>query len=200
MKYIVVIAFFLLAKNCDSSKKEALLGDTPWQQKMNTEYKDASQSPLKAKDLKTFKGLDFYPFDSSYVVKANFKLTPEASFETHKTTGDRLTQKRVFGIITFNLKGNTHQLNIYQDKELMQKKEYQNYLFLPFKDDTTGDTSYGGGRYIDLEIPEGNTIEIDFNKAYNPYCAYNDKYSCPLVPDENNLKVRVEAGVKAFQK
>ena len=60
--------------------------------------------------------------------------------------------------------------------------------------------SYGGGRYIDARIPEGDTFIIDFNKAYNPYCAYNDKYSCPIVPRKNYLKTRIEAGVKVFEK
>jgi uncharacterized protein (DUF1684 family) len=71
-------------------------------------------------------------------------------------------------------------------------------LFLPFLDNTNGDTTYGGGRYIDLRIPEGDTIEIDFNKAYNPYCAYNSRYSCPIVPRENYLDTNIEAGVKKF--
>ena len=72
-------------------------------------------------------------------------------------------------------------------------------MFLPFSDETNGIESYGGGRYIDLRIPEGNTLIIDFNSAYNPYCAYNDKYSCPIVPRENYLRTRIEAGVKKFK-
>jgi hypothetical protein len=78
--------------------------------------------------------------------------------------------------------------------------EYADYLFLPFNDASNGKTTYGGGRFIDLEIPAaGNkTIEIDFNKAYNPYCAYNHNYSCPIPPDENNLNILVNAGVKDF--
>jgi uncharacterized protein (DUF1684 family) len=72
--------------------------------------------------------------------------------------------------------------------------------FLPFTDETNGMESYGGGRYIDLNVPKGNKLIIDFNSAYNPYCAYNDKYSCPIVPRENYLKTRIEAGVKTFKK
>jgi uncharacterized protein (DUF1684 family) len=81
---------------------------------------------------------------------------------------------------------------------LTKQKEYVNYLFLPFSDVTSGDQSYLGGRYIDLKIPEGDLITIDFNKAYNPYCAYNSDYSCPLVPLENDLNVAIKAGVKKF--
>lgn len=200
MKYLLLIIVVIFSSGCVGQSKKHLNTGTAWQQKMNAEFKDASQSPLTKKDLKTFTGLDFFPFDSTYVVKANFKETPNTPFETHKTTKERLTQKRVFGVVTFSLNGKSHQLNIYQDKELMEKENTKTYLFLPFKDDTTGDTTYGGGRYIDLEIPKGTTIEIDFNKAYNPYCAYSDRYSCPLVPDVNNLLTRVEAGVKAYKK
>jgi uncharacterized protein (DUF1684 family) len=71
-------------------------------------------------------------------------------------------------------------------------------LFLPFSDLTCGKESYIGGRYIDLKIPTSDTILIDFNTAYNPYCAYNHKYSCPIVPLENDLPVAINAGVKKF--
>ena len=117
-----------------------------------------------------------------------------------KTTTDRISQERVYGILHFEINEKLHQLEIYQGKDLMQEEGYEDYLFLPFLDETNGLESYGGGRYIDARIPEGDTIIIDFNKAYNPYCAYNDKYSCPIVPRKNYLKTRVEAGVKVFEK
>ena len=72
-------------------------------------------------------------------------------------------------------------------------------LFLHFTDKTNGSETYGGGRFLDLRIPEGNTLVLDFNKAYNPYCAYNNGYSCPIPPKENKLKVAVRAGVMAEQ-
>ena len=77
--------------------------------------------------------------------------------------------------------------------------DYRDYLFLPFLDATNGIETYGGGRYIDLTIPESNQITIDFNKSYNPYCAYNEKFSCPIVPRENYLSLKVNAGVKRFK-
>ena len=85
--------------------KMPLQGETEFQRTINSEYKDASKSPLKAKDLKTFTGLDFFKFDSTYVVTATLKLTPDTKFSTMKTTTARLTQKRVYGILTFILKG-----------------------------------------------------------------------------------------------
>jgi hypothetical protein len=83
----------------------------------------------------------------------------------------------------------------------MTTVEYAEHLFLPFNDATNGTTTYGGGRYLDLEIPkEGSKkIRIDFNKAYNPYCAYNHTFSCPIPPSENNLPIAIPVGVKAFK-
>jgi len=179
-------------------EKAPLLGETEFQLKLNADYKDASKSPLKEADRKTFKGLDFFKFDSAYVVKAEIKLTPDSQFFAMKTTTSRVSQERVYGILSFMLKGKQFKLNVYKAKEAAEG--YENYLFLPFLDHTNGGTSYGGGRYIDLQIPEGNTMVIDFNKAYNPYCAYNKKYSCPIVPRENYLDITIEAGLKKFNK
>jgi uncharacterized protein (DUF1684 family) len=78
------------------------------------------------------------------------------------------------------------------------EEAYVDYLFLPFSDATNGNETYSGGRYIDLRIPTSDSVLIDFNKAYNPYCAYNPKYSCPIVPKQNRLPIPVRAGVKAF--
>ena len=188
-----------MALSC-AQGKEPIPGDTEFQKEINAEYKDASTSPLKDKDRKNFKGLEFFKFDSVYVVHASFEKTPnESSFEM-KTTTDRLPVYVKYGIVTFNLKGNEYHLNVYQNQDLTKKEDYEDYLFLPFLDDTNGDESYGGGRYIDLEIPKGDEVVIDFNKGYNPYCAYNEKYSCPIVPRENYLELKVEAGVKVFHK
>ncbi|MDH7911220.1 DUF1684 domain-containing protein [Winogradskyella sp. SYSU M77433] len=199
MKKLLVIFTLALCLGC-TQEKTTTKGDTEWQKEMNSDFKDASKSPLKAKDLKAFEGLDFFKFDSTYVVKAVLKKTPDSEWFKMKTTTSRESEERVFGILSFELKGQKFQLNVYQGKDLMTTEGYEDYLFLPFLDDTNGDATYGGGRYIDLRIPEGDEIEIDFNKAYNPYCAYNEKYSCPIVPRVNYLSTEVEAGVKAFEK
>ncbi|NRB58490.1 MAG: DUF1684 domain-containing protein [Winogradskyella sp.] len=166
---------------------------------MNADFKDASKSPLKDKDRKNFVELDFFKFDSAYVVKSILKPTPDSDWFDMKTTTDRVSKERVYGIIEFELKGEIYQLNVYQESP-DEEGAMPDYLFLPFLDDTNGNGSYAGGRYIDLKIPEGDSIEVDFNKAFNPYCAYNEKYSCPIVPRENYVATRIEAGVKAFKK
>lgn len=199
MKTILSLILLITVLSC-GPKKEPLPGETEFQKEMNAGYIDASTSPLKDKDRKNFKGLEFFKFDSTYVVKAHFDRTPDATPFEMKTTTDRLPVYVKYGVVTFNLKGNEYHLNVYQNQDLTNEKGNKDYLFMPFLDDTNGEESYGGGRYIDLDIPKGDELEIDFNKAYNPYCAYNEKYSCPIVPRENYLDLKVEAGVKAFKK
>lgn len=199
MKQVLVGLILSLLLACAQDKRP-VLGETDFQRKMNSEFKDATTSPLKAKDLKVFKGLDFFKYDSTYVVKAHLKRTPDTKwFEMHTTT-DRVSEERVYGILSFEIQGKKLNLNVYQSKASLNKKINEDFLFLPFLDNTNGEESYGGGRYLNLKIPEGDTIEIDFNKAYNPYCVYNEKYSCPIVPRENYLDLAIRAGVKDFKK
>ncbi|AXP81857.1 hypothetical protein CJ739_2791 [Mariniflexile rhizosphaerae] len=200
MKPLIALLVFLTFFTSCAQEKKMIKGDTEFQRELNAEYKDATTSPLKDKDRKHFEGLDFFKFDAAYVVNAKFERFPnEKPFEM-KTSTERRPIYVKYGELSFELKGKRHKLNIYQNLGLIEKEGYEDYLFLPFSDETNGLESYGGGRYIDARIPKGDTMEIDFNKAYNPYCAYNDKYSCPIVPRENYLKTRIEAGVKAFGK
>lgn len=196
---ISLLLLFVFILSC-SQGKQPLIGKTDWQRELNAEFKDATTSPLKDKDRKDFKGLDFFEVDSSYVVQAKLERTPDSSWFNMKTTTERMTQERVYGILHFELHDKSYSLNVYQGKDLMEREGYEDYLFLPFLDNTNGESTYGGGRYIDLRIPKGDSITIDFNKAYNPYCAYNEKYSCPIVPRANYLNTEIKAGVRAFDK
>jgi uncharacterized protein (DUF1684 family) len=164
---------------------------------MNELFKDASKSPLKPKDLKTFSSLSFFPIDSSFVVKAKLTPTPNSEYFDMKTTTERVSKERIFGVLSFSLLGQSVELNVYQAMDT--KEEQPNYLFLPFLDDTNGLSTYGGGRYMDLTVPKSDSIWLDFNTAYNPYCVYNELYSCPIVPRQNYIPLRVNAGVKNFK-
>ena len=169
-----------------------------FQNELNAEYADAKTSPLLPEDLKTFQTLDFYPANEKFYVVAKFIRTEnEQPFEM-KTSTDRKPVYVKYGEAHFSIDGQTFQLNIYRNIELSKKEQYKDYLFLPFSDLTCGDESYIGGKYIDMKIPKDDTIVIDFNTAYNPYCAYSHKYSCPKVPLENDLKIAIRAGVKKF--
>ena len=183
---------------CQSQKK-IIKFESEFQSEQNSFFKDASKSPLKSKDLKVFEGLDFFSIDSMFVVKAQLKRTPNTSYFEMKTTTNRVTRERVFGVLSFTINGQLLKLNVYQSEPDMDSDTDLDYLFLPFLDATNGETTYGGGRYIDLSIPATDALIIDFNKAYNPYCAYNEKYSCPIVPRENYLALEIRAGVKRFK-
>ena len=169
-----------------------------FQKVINSEYADAKTSPLSAEDLAVFKTLDFYPINEKFFVTAKFVRTEnEKPFEM-KTTGERKPMYIKYGEAYFVLDGKDFKLNIYKNIELSKKEEYKDYLFLPFSDLTCGNESYIGGKYIDMKVPKGETMVIDFNTSYNPYCAYSHKYSCPKVPLENDLNIEIKAGVKKF--
>lgn len=194
----IVLAFFSLFTACaqDCSIENA----QKYQEQLNKEYADPAESPLTPKDLKKFKSLDFYPIDITYCITAKFVRTPnEKPFEMPTTT-DRKPMYVKFGEVYFTLQGKECKLDVFQNIDLVKKEEYKNHLFLPFTDFTSGNGSYGGGRYIDLQQVEGDSIIIDFNTAYNPYCAYNHKYSCPIPPAQNDIPVEVKAGVKEYKK
>ncbi|HEX8574753.1 MAG TPA: DUF1684 domain-containing protein [Flavobacterium sp.] len=169
-----------------------------FQTKINAEFANRDISPLTTEDFKDFKNLKFYAIDSSFFVTARLVRTPDEKPFKMKTTTDRAPLYIKYGEVLFTLKGKQCKLNIYRNLELAKKEKYKAYLFLPFTDLTSGVDSYGGGRYIDLTMPKTDTIAIDFNTSYNPYCAYNHRYSCPIPPKENDLKVKVAAGVKKF--
>jgi uncharacterized protein (DUF1684 family) len=188
---------------CNWQDKRPLMGKTEYQRALNASYKDASKSPLKKKDLKKFKGLDFFPVDSTFIVIAKLTKIANAPIFEMATTTDRKPLYKEYGLLKFKLKGAETQLTIYQSQDDLRDEKYKNYLFLPFTDDTSGNESYGGGRYMDVMTTDekaDGTISLNFNNTYNPYCAYNDKYSCPLTPRKNHLDIEIKAGIKVFEK
>lgn len=169
-----------------------------FQDTLNKEYADAKESPLTSEDLSKFKGLDFFPIDTNYIVRATFVRTKRERKFQMKTSTDRLPVYIKYGELHFRLNNQELKLNVYQSIDLSKKVGFEDYLFLPFSDLTNGKETYIGGRYMDLRMQKEALWTIDFNKAYNPYCAYNHKYSCPKVPLENDLPVAILAGVKKF--
>lgn len=163
---------------------------------LNAHYADSLHSPLRGKMLQEFDSLPFFPIDTNYYMVAKFvKIKKRKKFKM-KTSTARKPVYKVYGKTVFNLRDTTYELMIYQNVALTQREGYEDFLFLPFNDFSNGNETYGGGRYLDLRIPEGDSIIIDFNKAYNPYCAYTDGYSCPVPPRENSLQTFIWAGVK----
>ncbi len=171
-----------------------------YRMELNAEYSDGATSPLEKKDLLKFDSLDFFPIDTSFAVLARFeRIDQPISFQMETTT----TRKPIYNTyarLYFTIDTIEYSLEVFQNHGLITKEGYENYLFLPFKDLTNGSSTYRGGRYLNFDIPEGDTILIDFNKAYNPYCLYNKRYSCPIVPPQNFINYLIEAGVKDFKK
>ena len=165
---------------------------------LNNHFKDTKQSPLPKSKIKRFTGLPFYPIDDNYKIKAKLEFTFNTPIFFIQNTKGQNESYQQYAIAHFTLNGSEEKLHLYQSLSLKNKPGFKNYLFVPFYDTTNGTETYKGGRYLDLQIPKEFTgyITIDFNKAYNPYCAYNKNYACPIPPKENNLSVAVKAGVK----
>jgi uncharacterized protein len=169
-----------------------------FQEKLNKSYADPDKSPLSKEKLQEFEGLPFFPIDENYRVVSTFQKLPKVDLHTFKTSDNRLRDYEKYGIATFTLDGQEMQLTLFKSISKVITPGYENSLFLPFTDLTNGKETYGGGRYMDVEIPEGDSIVLDFNKSYNPYCAYSTNYSCPIPPKENDLPVYIKAGIKHF--
>lgn len=203
MKFIIPFFLLFLLISCNSQYKRPLVGDTEYQRQLNASFKDASKSPLKNRDLKNFTGLNFFSVDSSFIVEAKFTKIENAPTFKMATSTDRKVLYKEYGILKFGLKDKDFQLTIYQSQETLEDEKYKDDLYLAFTDVTSGHQSYGAGRYLDIkttdEKPNG-TITLNFNNTYNPYCAYNDKYSCPLTPIKNHIDIEISAGIQIFKK
>ena len=202
-KIAIAFILFIYVSSCSQKKikfNNYIASIKDYQYEMNVEFANQEESPLTEEGLKNFTELDFFAIDSTYKVVAKFELEKNSQLFEMPTTTDRKPIYKTYGTATFNLEGKALKLHIYQNQDLIKKPDYINHLFIPFTDQTNGNESYGGGRYMDVEIPIGETIVIDFNRSYNPYCAYNDKYSCPIPPRENDLAVAIKAGVKVYEK
>lgn len=165
------------------------------------EMRDKATTPLTEEDFPLFKGVDYFPTDNTFRVKANFtETTEQKSFKFPTSSGHFKTYVKV-GVLSFKLNNKSYSLSVYQSEPSVQEQfpEYKDLLFIPFKDLTNGKGSYGGGRYIDVWKPKDKEVILDFNIAYNPSCAYgSDRYSCPIPPKENFLKVEIRAGERAY--
>jgi len=200
MKKLTILFFALVfSLSCDD-KKRYIPNLTEFQKELNSSFKDVTKSPLSKVDRQNFISLEFFDFDSSYVVKGILIPFQKDSIFDMKTNTDRMHTYNKFGKIKFNLDNTYFELNVYKDQELINDQTNIDDLFLPFYDNTNGITTYSGGRYMDLKVSKDSIISIDFNKAYNPYCVYNYKFSCPIVPSENYIALEVNAGVKDYNK
>ncbi len=202
MRILFYILFIVLTFTSTLSAQSNKSAYKKWKKEISQKHKSlntyyrSDRSPLKPEHKSKFKAHDFYTPDTSFKVVARLEKFDTKSIIQMPTTTSRLPEYRRFAVAHFTINGTACALELYEPAEL--KAGIPPYLFLPFKDETSGDETYGGGRYLDLPVPSGESIEIDFNKAYYPYCAYNEKYSCPLVPLVNQLSVPIKAGIRGI--
>lgn len=166
-----------------------------YQTNLKKEWENPETTPLKEDEKDSFQGIQFFPIDKKYILNADFTPIENGKTIPFPTSAKKIKHYKEYGKLNFKLNGNFHELTIYQSDPPIEG--YENSLFLPFMDETNGDTSYGGGRYLDFEITDiqDNKLVIDFNKAYNPYCAYSKYYNCPIPPANNYLNTEIKAGV-----
>lgn len=203
---LVLLAALIILTACEQSaeKKEA----DAYRLKLNEERRlkdiqiiDSTQSRFNDEERAHFaqKGLQYFEPDIEYRLRALLEVDTSSAVFQMPTTTDRKPNYRIYGYLRFTLKDTGCILTAYQNMDYIDDPEYGKMLFVPFKDHTNDYTTYGGGRYIDVPIPEKKNLLLDFNEAYNPYCAYSDRWSCPLVPANNTLEVSVFAGEKAYK-
>ena len=145
----------------------------------------------------------FFKINPEYKVTATVQKLNGEKFFNMSTSDGGGKQAIKYAVVSFLLYGKQYKLYAYQLSNLLNSTEYKENFFIPFTDLTSGIGSYGGGRYIDFvvsDIKADNLLVIDFNKAYNPYCAFRTGYSCPIPPAENNLGVQIKAGERDFDK
>lgn len=155
--------------------------------------------PLTDSDRKKFKELSFFSTSINYYVDGIFtRALHEDTFKMETTTKWRPDFVK-YATITFMIDSVEYTLSAYQNVKEAKLEDRKNNLFIPFTDKTNGRETYEGGRYIDSKIPEGERIMFDFNKAYNPWCVYNGRFSCPIPPEENALPIEIKAGEKDYK-
>jgi uncharacterized protein len=150
------------------------------------------EDPIPADKRDTLLPLQYFDVDPSYAVPASLKLADQRPvFEMPTSTGKLRRMQRV-GVLEFTFQGQPMTLGAF-----VPEGEAVVNLFVPFADQTTGKETYPAGRYLDLHPTSTGFYTVDFNKAYNPYCAYNQTYDCPFPPPSNRLKVPIRAGEKS---
>ncbi len=196
MKNIFILFFLISCCSLNAQSKKSVKKST---KEFRTHYKadflKSERSPFYNKEAE-LKNLRFFRPKKKYQVECTFHRTPDEKPFDMATYSGKLKQFIKFGVLTFKLDGKQYHLAVYQN--MKYKKISPESLFLPFKDLTSNKKTYGGGRYIDLKMTDiiGNKVILDFNKAYNPWCAFSGGYNCPVPPKENHLPVAIKAGEK----
>lgn len=198
--FIFILLFILSCSTQNSlrklsDKEMAITEISKFQKELMDEWNNPETTPLKEEEKESFQGIHFFPLDLNYRVYADFTPIKEGATHPFPTSAKKIKYYKEYGKISFTILSEHFELTLYQSDPPIEG--YETSLFLPFMDETNGETTYGGGRYLDFEISDikNRKIWIDFNQAYNPYCAYSSHYNCPIPPANNYLETEVKAGV-----
>ncbi|MEL7171175.1 MAG: DUF1684 domain-containing protein, partial [Bacteroidota bacterium] len=154
---------------------------------------DPLETALDPRSRAVYDGLVYYAVDPAFRIAPEVEWIEDGEVVTLPATGTITSDYRRAALLRFTVDGDPHTLTAYESVETESDS-----LFIPFRDATSGRTTYGGGRYLSVPHPGANaaTADLDFNKATNPSCAYSPAYSCPIPPEENTLSASIEAGVR----
>jgi hypothetical protein len=192
----IVVVVSLLYSFLGGSDQGAYAAEVNKEREEKDRYmRTAKESPF-ANNPEEFKGLSYFPPDPRYKIVAELTPVKDKKLVTLATNTGKSQQYSEYAYAEFDLDGYHHRLLILENIEMGPQR---GQLFLGFGDETSAVETYGAGRYLDLpKVPGANTITLDFNNAYNPYCAYSENFSCPLPPAENLLKIPIRAGEKNY--
>ncbi|NQD72432.1 peptide deformylase [Sphingobacterium shayense] len=197
MRYTFIILSILLMNVHDGVAQNDSSEIELYRQEQLKSLQQSAGGPIAAENIQF---VNYFPYNPEFIVEATVEyLNDEPAFRMPTSDGTSKEFKR-FALLHFTLKGQEFSIPIYENVSRFQTKAQSNYLFFPIMDLTTGDSSYESGRYIDLkrnDIKNGK-VRIDFNKAYNPYCAYSSGYRCPQPPKENFIKLAIPVGEKKY--
>jgi uncharacterized protein len=198
--FSTIIVLFALAAIAAAQETEYGSSDVRrFREMRDRDFRNAALSPLLREDFTNFKGLLYFEETEKFVVTAKLEKIADKQVFTVPTSVGTSRRYLKYGVLKFELEGKSHTLIVFQSEAAPSKEEYRNLLFIPFRDQTNGKDTYGGGRYMDILAPAGDAVTLNFNLAYNPSCAYgSERYSCPLPPKENFLQIEIKAGEKSF--
>lgn len=197
MKSISLLLIIIFINSFSFGQNEYVKELLVHRQSVDIEFGDTAQSILPDSLAFKFKGLSYFEPNLEFKVSCKVKISIGDEFDMLTSKGE--TKKyRKYGYLKFKIKGKRFKLPIYQSMRLMKIEKYKDYMFIPFTDLTSGNQSYGGGRYIETTIPKSKKIVLDFNYAFNPYCHYTTGYNCPIPPVENFLNIEILAGEKKY--
>ena len=199
MKYLILLLIAIIS-GCSNVEvhsdvgNETVVDRIKKERKEKHKYMSSSKSPLPKGETSDFIALNYFPIDTAYSINSFFQLVVNGPIFEMRTNTDRQPAYQKYGMLIFELNNQLDTLWAYKSME-----QQGNELFIPFTDLTNGNETYYSGRFIDIEVPEGDSVLLDFNSCYNPYCAYNEKYSCPIPPLENHLNTAILAGEKKYR-